>query len=118
LKDIKLQTYQLHIYLEHEVDLTIGRLGTFTFPAGRYVYTGSAKRNLDSRVRRHLSDIKKKKWHIDYLLASPLANITRIEQFPDEECIVNRQTEGAVLIKRFGATDCKKHCGSHLKYLG
>jgi Uri superfamily endonuclease len=35
--------------------ITIGRLGRFRFPAGLYTYTGSAKRNLEARIRRHLS---------------------------------------------------------------
>ena len=49
---------------------TVGGLGTFDFPAGCYVYTGSPKRNLHARVARHHSRGKRLRWHIDYLLAA------------------------------------------------
>lgn len=111
------QTYQLHILLDRDVRLTIGRLGSFDFPAGRYVYTGSAKRNLAARVKRHCAKVKKLRWHIDYLLASPYARVVRVDLSAEEECRLNQGTAGAIVIPRFGATDCTRGCGSHLKWL-
>ncbi len=66
-------TYQLTIHLKNKVTLTIGKLGTFEFPAGHYIYTGSAKKNIEARINRHLSQQKSLKWHIDYLLDSQQA---------------------------------------------
>ena len=111
-------TYQLSIHLKNKVTLTIGKLGSFEFPAGHYIYTGSAKSNIEARIRRHLSQRKSLKWHIDYLLNSKEACITKVERFTESECAVNQKTKGSILIKQLGATDCKNGCGSHLKFLG
>ncbi len=81
------------------------------------MYTGSAKRNLDARLRRHLSDTKKLRWHIDYLLQHPHAEIVRIETSTLSECRWNQQLQGSIPKPGFGASDCKKHCGSHLKQI-
>lgn len=113
----ELSTYQLSIRLSRSVTLQVGRLGRFTFPAGEYVYTGSAKRNLVPRVRRHLSNEKKLRWHIDYLLASPHARITRVALSERAECEWNQATTGEVAVKGFGASDCQALCGSHLKLI-
>lgn len=111
-------TYQLIIHLKNKVTLSIGKLGTYEFPAGYYIYTGSAKRNIETRIKRHLSQQKSLRWHIDYLLNSKEAEVINVERFKDPECTVNQKTNGAILIKQLGATDCKQNCGSHLKYLG
>ncbi len=65
------QTYQLSIEVAAPISVCIGRLGTFIFQAGIYVYTGSARKNMDARLKRHFSKEKKMHWHIDYLLAAP-----------------------------------------------
>jgi len=113
-----MRSYQLRFILKQTLILEIGKLGRFKFPAGEYVYTGSAKRNIDARISRHLSKRKKLRWHIDYLLATSYARIIRVDVFDIEECVVNQETEGEILVPRFGATDCKNDCGSHLKFRG
>jgi Uri superfamily endonuclease len=113
-----MRSYQLHILLERDVRIAVGRLGSFDFPAGCYVYTGSAKKNLEARVRRHCSRDKKLRWHIDYLLASPHARILRVGLSAEEECSLNQAVTGTVLIPGFGASDCVRGCGSHLKWQG
>ncbi|CAN1518209.1 COG1833 Uri superfamily endonuclease [Methylophilaceae bacterium] len=110
-------TYQLFIEVKQPVTLTIGKLGSFDFPAGHYIYTGSAKRNIEARIARHLAKDKKLRWHIDYLLNSTSATITKVEQFVEPECEINQKTLGAVLFPRFGASDCHAGCMSHLKYI-
>ena len=60
--------YQLLIRLDRDQTITVGRIGRFRFPAGYYVYTGSAMNGIEARVRRHLSSRKRIRWHIDYLL--------------------------------------------------
>lgn len=107
-------------YLSKEVVLRVGALGIFCFPAGRYVYTGSALRGLRARVRRHLSREKRLRWHIDYLL--PHAQVEEIRLFPTRErieCDWNRQLlalpNARVVARGFGSSDCR--CPTHLVYL-
>lgn len=109
-------TYQLHIRLRQSHSLTIGKLGTFDFPAGIYIYTGSARRNMEARIERHLRREKRLRWHIDFLTTCPDAEIIQIDQFGLPECQLNQATAGSILIHGFGASDCRNRCGSHLKY--
>ena len=111
-------SYQLIIKLSQESRIKVGRLGEFHFPAGWYIYTGSARRNVSARIKRHSSKVKKLRWHIDYLLASPYSEIVEIKKSLIPECELNQGTPGIVIIKGFGASDCKNKCKSHLKYLG
>ena len=110
-------TYQLFITLKEQTTLTIGKLGEFYFPAGLYIYTGSAKQNFEARIQRHLAQDKKMRWHIDYLLNSPQAFVSSVERFVESECKINQLTDGQILIEKFGATDCHAACISHLKYI-
>jgi Uri superfamily endonuclease len=112
------RVYQLHIRLSRAVRLRIGRLGEFDFPAGDYVYTGSAKRNFEARIARHMRRDKTLRWHIDYLLDAMEARVTGVVRAQDDECELNQTCPGVVLVRGFGASDCRKGCGSHLKYLG
>ncbi len=112
-----MRSYQIHFVVEKPVVLEIGKLGRFEFPAGEYVYTGSAKKNIEARISRHLSKRKKLRWHIDYLLATSHSKIIKVELFDRDECVVNQETEGKILVPRFGAADCRNNCGSHLKYV-
>lgn len=97
----------------------MGALGAFHFPAGWYVYVGSAHGpgGVDARLRRHRSPRKALRWHVDYLRAAarwveawaaPLAR--------DGECEWARrlaQLPGAQIpAPRFGASDCR--CPGHL----
>jgi Uri superfamily endonuclease len=113
-----LVTYQLVIDVARPTRCTIGRLGTFAFPAGRYVYTGSAVRGLESRIARHLRREKTLRWHIDYLLAAPGVRIVEVVRSRKAECVLNRATPGAVVVPGFGASDCRAGCGAHLKHVG
>ncbi len=113
-----MHSYQLYIVLNEVAEITIGKLGTFVFPAGHYVYTGSAKRNIHARVQRHLSIAKKLRWHIDYLLADPHARIDSTTLSEEEECQLNQRTSGEIIVYGFGASDCRQGCVSHLKYCG
>jgi len=112
------KSYQLHIRIQKPIVVRIGKLGEFEFPAGFYVYTGSGKRNLDRRLARHLSQSKRFRWHIDYLLSKVGVRVVGYSLFVDFECDVNKTTAGEIVVPRFGATDCRNGCGSHLKFLG
>lgn len=99
--------------------IRIGAKGDLFFKKGYYVYVGSALGNLSKRVKRHLSDDKKKHWHVDYLL---LNENTEIKQVIYTYCTkkiecdishnINKNTSD--YIKSFGCTDC--NCDSHLYY--
>jgi len=112
--------YQIVIRVREQCSIEIGRLGMFRFPAGYYIYTGSAVRSLRARVKRHLRREKRLRWHIDYLLCC--AEVVDVRAFAAErsECELAREAlslQGAsVPAAGFGASDCR--CRSHLVYLG
>jgi Uri superfamily endonuclease len=116
--------YQVFIRLKKGCSLSIGKLGSFYFPPGDYVYTGSAKRGLQARIERHRKKQDKPlHWHIDYLLASPHAEIKKIRLYPSgSECRLNRALKttfgGGIVAPGFGSSDCRFGCGSHLLYFG
>ena len=114
----KLQSYQLYIRVHKGCDIQIGKLGRFHFPAGNYVYTGSAKRNIEARVKRHLSSDKRVRWHIDYLLDHHEVEVYESKMFSRAECSLNQAISGEIIAKGFGASDCRNRCGSHLKFTG
>ena len=112
-----MQSYQLFITLSQTMEIQIGRLGLFTFPKGIYVYTGSAKRNMDTRITRHLSKDKNLHWHIDYLLANEQTKIIKVTKSELSECDLNTDVKGKIIVKGFGNSDCKENCKSHLKLI-
>lgn len=121
--DLHIGCYSLVIALSKRKTISVGRLGVETFPQGTYVYTGSAMNGLSARLLRHLRRKKKLHWHIDYLLASAEARIERIFVYPsrpDQECRQNQKiaalSGAAIVVRGFGATDCRRGCASHLVY--
>ena len=111
-----MQSYQLFIKVAKEIDLKVGKLGRFIFPIGSYVYTGSAKTNIDKRIERHLSKKKKLHWHIDYLLNNDAVQIIDTKKSQMTECNLNKKTKGTIIIDGFGSSDCNLSCKSHLKF--
>ena len=112
-------SYCLIINVEKDTKIKIGKkLGIINFKKGCYVYVGSAMNYLESRVKRHLSDNKKKHWHIDYLLLNKNSKIEKIytkESAEKLECeIAKKIIENEESIADFGCSDCK--CHSHLIY--
>lgn len=113
--------YQLSLHLPKTVRLQVGKLGTFEFPAGRYVYTGSALNGVEPRLARHRRRRKPLHWHIDYLLRHTRIKSIRVRRTRRRvECVLNRevltQPGVQVIAKGFGASDCR--CQAHLVYLG
>lgn len=119
--------YTLILFLSQEVTLNIGKLGKQRFPEGYYTYTGSAlgtgASSLKHRITRHLRKKKRKFWHIDYLLANENVSVEAIiaaETNEKMECNSNQHMKkmmrAKVSVKGFGASDCRKNCGSHLLY--
>ncbi|MCX8055400.1 MAG: GIY-YIG nuclease family protein [Ignavibacteria bacterium] len=114
-------TYCLYIQISRKISINIGKLGKVDFPKGIYLYCGSARKNFDARINRHLTRNKKIRWHIDYLLGNKYSKIIKIEKFKLEEhteCslvkyyVLNNIAEKYVI--GFGASDCQNGCRSHL----
>lgn len=111
--------YQILLNIKRNIEIKAGALGICRFPAGRYIYTGSAVKNLDQRISRHLKKEKKLHWHIDYLLEDANAEIIEIKRYESHqriECQINQKAlhnGGRVVIKGFGSSDCRE-CESHL----
>ncbi|MBM4083927.1 MAG: GIY-YIG nuclease family protein [Planctomycetes bacterium] len=113
--------YQLVIEVRRTACVRIGRLGRFRFEPGRYVYCGSARRNLSARLARHRRKRKPLRWHIDYLRAHPSVRVLGTKTFAlgtATECSLARKAlarPGArIPAPGFGASDCREGCPSHL----
>lgn len=119
--------YALHMSLENPINLRIGKLGIFSFPAGDYVYVGSAlgSGGLRGRVGRHIRSRKRFHWHIDWLSqVARLIGCCYVITDQRLEC----QWSKALLAcedayfpaQGFGASDCRNKtepCEAHLVML-
>ncbi|GHV41800.1 hypothetical protein AGMMS49546_18530 [Spirochaetia bacterium] len=115
--------YLIQLEIPGACDIETGSLGTIHFNKGWYVYAGSARKNLEKRVNRHLRKIRKQKhWHLDYL--TPFAKSIKglpIMSYRNLECELAAELEplGGKAVPGFGSSDChcKGHkCPSHLYY--
>ena len=113
-------SYALVIDLDKETRLDVGRLGTFEFSAGRYLYMGSALNGLEARVRRHIRREKRLRWHVDYLIS--VAVVSEVWYALGEErwecswASIAREHGGRVAAPGFGSSDCR--CSAHLLQVG
>jgi Uri superfamily endonuclease len=118
-------TYVLALWLERAQAIRVGRLGDVVFPAGWYLYIGSAlgPGGLAARLARHLARIdtgKRAHWHVDYLRERAVwagawgrASTLRLEC---EWAGALRTRPGArIVAPGFGASDCR--CPAHLVHL-
>ncbi|MDZ4165738.1 MAG: DNA/RNA nuclease SfsA [Smithellaceae bacterium] len=108
-------SYLLLLHLPRDLAIRVGSLGEIFFPAGYYLYVGTAKVALSKRLDRHLGKNKAVHWHIDYLrdqadrcTAIPIRSSTPLEHELAE--MVGRIADASV--PNFGSSDC--HCPSHL----
>ena len=111
--------YALGLKLNQTQILRIGRLGSFRFKSGHYLYFGSARGpgGVAARVSRHLRDPQQKRahWHIDWLSA-----VARPRLVVWSHNLEGRECEWGDLLQShgtreplgFGASDCR--CGGHL----
>jgi len=102
--------------------IEVGRLGAYDFPPGWYVYAGSARGGLRSRLLRHLRGPAAGRfhWHVDYL--APFASQKSFAVVRDEldgECRLNDSVAAIAgaraPVAGFGSSDCR--CTSHLHRL-
>lgn len=116
---MKKGSYCLLLRVDAGKIIRIGALGDIYFPAGYYIYTGSALGSGGlSRVSRHIrffrERYRKPKWHIDYLMEGALLIKTFCAETEERlECRLAAALGGAC-VARFGCSDCS--CESHLFY--
>ena len=104
-------------HLAEGKSIQVGKLGKFDFPAGFYLYVGSAQRNLQARLDRHARYDKPLRWHIDYLAAcAKMLGAVVIAEGKEMECQIARKLSRLLdrPIPHFGSSDCK--CNGHLFY--
>jgi len=118
--------YTIAMRLKRDTRCKVGKLGSFRFAKGVYIYTGSARgkgsTSIQGRIKGHLGRRSRSFWHIDYLLNADGCDIQAIiysETTRDLECEVNRLIQemayAAFPVRGFGSSDCG--CLSHLLYL-
>lgn len=112
--------YCLVMLLRKDCRIRVGALGVIEFRGGIYVYVGSAQSGVERRLERHTRSVKRRRWHIDYLLtrAEIVSNAVISTERKDDECEIARslmQVDGAeVAVPGFGSSDCR--CDSHLVF--
>ena len=112
-------TYVLVLRLTKGTRIRVGKLGEFLFPAGYYLYVGSAHGSggLVARVSRHCRAEKKLHWHVDYLMQhARLEEVWYVESPQRLECVaaeaISALANAGVVAPRFGSSDCR--CSAHL----
>lgn len=116
--------YVLIIELNESLSLFLKSLGNLYFDKGTWIYIGSAmgigSTSLEKRIRRHFRSEKTIHWHIDHLLNSDSKIRAAIwsESSASVECEIAKNIEIMTKInlgpRRFGASDCKQKCWTHL----
>jgi HEAT repeat protein/Uri superfamily endonuclease len=114
--------YVLALQLDRPQPIRVGRLGDIRFPAGWYLYVGSARGpgGLQARLARHrrcLGPKKQAHWHVDYLREQAIWG-GAWGRVSDErlECAWAARLRGLPgaenVAPGFGASDCR--CPGHL----
>ncbi|MBN1658959.1 MAG: DUF123 domain-containing protein [Anaerolineae bacterium] len=121
-----MSTYLLALWLCRAETISIGRLGHHLFPAGWYLYVGSARGSggVVARVRRHARHLgcdKRAHWHVDLVRERAVwAGAWAARGDQALECIwaaqMHRLPGARLIVRRLGASDCR--CPAHLVYLG
>lgn len=114
-------SYLLVLQIDQWLELSVGRLGLFSFPAGSYVYCGSAMGSggIRGRLKHHLKIHTSPRWHLDYLRAH--SEVVEVICWPAQERLECRwsqffldQSSAFIPAAGFGASDCRNGCAAHL----
>lgn len=98
-------TYCLELVLKKSVTARIGKRGTFMFRAGYYIYVGSARKNIQQRIARHLRTKKKQFWHIDYLLPFVHIKAVWVSNLAEQRIVALLARNLESPVAGFGASD-------------
>ena len=114
-------SYALLLYLPQPVCRQVGRLGTHPFPAGDYIYCGSAAGpgGLHARVSHHARIARRPHWHLDWLRPDAVLVGGWFAPLTGPwECAWSQAVSGlpgaAIPAPGFGAADCGQGCLAHL----
>ncbi|KAF0152082.1 MAG: hypothetical protein FD143_1376 [Ignavibacteria bacterium] len=115
--------YLLEIQVREPIQIKAKKFLNHKFPKGFYYYSGSAQKNLQQRIERHLRKEKIIHWHVDHLTANPSAEIKTVfianeaNKILECEMIKTLQInfEMEIAVEGFGNGDCI-NCNSHLFY--
>ncbi|MEM2942588.1 MAG: GIY-YIG nuclease family protein [Candidatus Bathyarchaeia archaeon] len=119
--------YALLIRVDRDVTVAAGGLGNLRLRRGVYVYAGSGlgtgSTSIEGRLTRHFSHVKRRHWHIDYLLSNRYCR-PELAFFSNAggrlECRLAREISQdprvGMVYRGFGSSDCS--CGGHLVFLG
>jgi Uri superfamily endonuclease len=116
-------SYLLWLHLPQPQGLSVGKLGFFNFPAGHYIYLGSAcgPGGLQARLGRHLRGSGQLHWHIDHLRAAAQVRgfgYAVSATHSSKECDWSQQLaalpDASLPASGFGASDCRSKCAAHL----
>jgi Uri superfamily endonuclease len=101
-------SYLLFMNVQEKIEVS-SKSSCWIIDSGLYVYVGSAMSTLTGRVKRHLTEKKKKHWHIDFLTSRSkiILAILLPSKAKKEEEISQLVNEFGKPIKGFGSTDCK-----------
>lgn len=110
--------YLLILALKKDERIRVGSMKEKRFPAGFYIYVGSARKNLQKRINRHMRLRKNFHWHIDYLRGSAqFVTAFPIRSSQSLECSIadSLRALGVECLQGFGSSDCG--CQGHLFYM-
>ena len=117
-------SYALRLRLTAAIHLQVGRLGEFDFPAGDYVYLGSANGpgGIRARLLHHLRPVTRPHWHLDWLRMYTFLAAGWYSTMPGRlECVWSQAIHALpgvrVPVPGFGASDCRSGCPAHLMLL-
>lgn len=112
--------YLLLLHSAQTLELSIGALGTRHFPAGWYIYAGSARNGLTAGLARHNRKRKPLRWHIDYCTSGQMQMVQSFpirSQTPLEHHLATAiQAIAEDSISGFGSSDSPLN--SHFFYFG
>lgn len=116
-------TYALVLHLSRALEIEVGKLGKTIFPAGYYIYVGSAlgPGGLAGRLRRHSRSTAspgwQAKWHVDYLRHYTKTSAVWVVQQStrrehDWAAVIQELPGVMITMPGFGSSDCS--CPAHL----
>ena len=114
--------YALIVHLSSCRRIRIGKLGTYNFSNGFYIYVGSAfgPGGIKARIKHHSRKSLHPHWHLDYLRR--IATVKEVWYAKTEIRLEHHWADAAakmpkanIPVKGFGSSDCR--CISHLFYV-
>ncbi|MGM0608657.1 MAG: GIY-YIG nuclease family protein [Candidatus Muiribacteriota bacterium] len=112
--------YIIILHNKKKVSIPVAKFGLLNFEPGFYFYIGTSYRSPEKRIKRHLSQHKKKHWHLDYItekIKPVKACLFKNVEF--SECELNSHIHNEFCttfpFKKFGSSDCR--CYSHLHFI-